>query len=109
MTKATLIDKLSEAIVAIENGTLHPEVSARTSYIESIQEIICGIEDGELCCGIKDDEDTVPDYMADCILDNIAEDLYKVQIGVDLAAMEMAMMNMRTIIVSAILFMALYN
>jgi hypothetical protein len=109
MTKATLIDKLSEAIVSIENGTLHPEVSARTSYIESVQEIICGIEDGELGYGYKDDEDTVPDYMVDCILDNLAEDLYKAQVGVDSAAMEMAMMNMRTIVVAAILFMALYN
>ena len=109
MTKATLIDKLSEAITAIENGTLHPEVSARTSYIESIQEIICGIEDGELGYGYKDGEDTVPDYMADCILDNLAEDLYKAQVGVDQAVMEMAMTNMRAIIVAAILFMALYN
>lgn len=109
MTKATLIDKLSEAIVAIENGTLHPEVSARTSYIESIQEIICGIEDGELGYGYKDDEDTVPDYMADCILDELAEDLDRAQTYVDQAAMEMAIMNMRAIIVATILFMALYN
>lgn len=109
MTKSTLIEKLSEAITNIENGTLHPEVSARTSYIESVQEIICGIEDGELCYGYKDGEDTIPDYMVDCILDNLAEDLYRTQVCVDRAVMEMAMMNMRTIIVSAILFMALYN
>ena len=109
MTKATLIDKLSEAIVAIENGTLHPEVSARTSYIESIQEIICGIEDGELGYGYKDGEDTVPDYMADYILDELAEDLDRAQTYVDQAAMEMVMANMRTIVVTAILFMALYN
>lgn len=109
MTKSTLIDKLSEAIVSIENGTLHPEVSARTTYIEGIQEIICGIEDGELGYGYKDGEDTVPDYMADCILDNLAEDLYEAQIGIDLATMEMAMMNIRAIIVTTILFMALYN
>lgn len=109
MTKSTLIEKLSEAIANIENGTLHPEVEARTTYIESVQEIICGIEDGELGYGYKDGEDTVPDYMADCILDNLAEDLYKVQVGVDQAAMEMVMMNIRAIMVSTILFMALYN
>ena len=109
MTKSTLIEKLSEAITNIENGTLHPEVEARDSFIEEIQEIICGIEDGELGYGYKDGEDTVPDYMVDCILDNAAEDLYLAQLRVDNAVRQMAVNNAKCILASAILFMALYN
>lgn len=109
MTKSTLIEKLSEAITSIENGTLHPEVEARDSFIEEIQDTIGRIEDGECYNDFEWDEDVIPDYMADCIIDNAAKDLYSAQLRVNDAVRQMAINNVKYILVSAILFMALYN
>ena len=109
MTKSTLIEKLSEAITNIENGTLHPEVEARDSFIEEIQDTIGRIEDGECYDDFGWGEDAIPDYMVDCIIDNAAEDLYLAQLRVDNTIRQMAVNNAKYILASAILFMALYN
>ena len=109
MTKRTLVEKLSEAISAIEKGTLHPEVELTDSFIESIQEIQCRIEDGECYDNLDWDEDGIPDNIVDCIIEDIAKDYNMAALKVDMYTAAEALTNLRDIIVMRIIVGAIYN
>ena len=109
MTKQTLVEKLSEAINAIEDGTLHPEVELTDSFIESIQEIQCGIEDGEYCGNYGWDEDVLPNNMPDLMVDELATKYIRAGHKVDMYLLVQAIMCAREFIVNLIVYSALYN
>ena len=109
MTKQTLVEKLSEAINAIEDGTLHPEVELTDSFIESIQEIQCGIEDGEYYGDTDWDEDVIPDNMSDLIIKELAKKYVQAGYKVDMYLLVQAIMCTREFIVNLIVYSALYN
>lgn len=109
MTKATLLEDLAEAIRAIENEELYTEVSSRDSFIESIQEMECGLEDGTYLGEYEWDEDALPDNMCELLLDELAEKYIKAQLKVDLILLIQAIMCTKEFIVNLIVFSALYN